>query len=446
MTAHRDTSPGGWLYRLTPAGPPPGHPPASSEPTIAEATDELGPQPVAWAVEVGRRLAELITSELPELGEGADQFRTLQMGTESVVLQALLLLADAPAKAGATEEALLGDREFARRRVGLDKVLRGIRLSHGELARVLMSACQELAPPAEHARQFRRVSEILHGYTEDFSTRMTTEYLAEHDRWVASGAAAREETVRQILGGEPPQEETAGSALGYPLRGRHVALILWNDTEVTTPTTDLQQAAAHLLRLRHCQATLLVPTGRTSLWAWGALSPADPDDARVEPHEYPGIRIACGSERSGLSGFRQSHQEAEETARIMRLNPRTQPVLYYADVAVACLLSADLPAVRRFVHDELAGLAVNTAHAEQLRETLRHYLRSERSLAASGAQLHVARNTVTYRVKRAQELIGHDVATRLPEVFAALEAAHVLGAAVLKPAHDGPHGSASRPS
>lgn len=442
MTAHSGS--GGWLHRLAPDGTAPTPAPASSARTIAEATAELGPRPVAWAVGVGRRLAEVITQELPELGDGPDRFDTLRMGTESVVLRALLLLAGSPAPTGATEEALLGDREFARRRVGLDKVLRGIRLSHAELTRILMSACEELAPPAEHARQFRRLSESLLEYVEEFSSRMTSEYLAEHDRWVASGAAAREETVRQILDGEPVQEDAAARALGYPVHGRHLALTVWSDTEVTAPTTELQQAAARFLRDRRCQATLLVPIGRAGLWAWGAPAAPGPEDEPVSPEEFPGIRIACGSERGGLSGFRRSHREAEDTARVMRLNPRTRPVVHYPDVAVACLLSADLDAVRRFVLDELAGLAVDTPHAEQLRETLRQYLRSERSLVASGAVLHVARNTVTYRVKRAQELIGHDVGDRLPEVFAALEAAHVLGAAVLRSAHEESHGPSSR--
>jgi DNA-binding PucR family transcriptional regulator len=116
----------------------------------------------------------------------------------------------------------------------------------------------------------------------------------------------------------------------------------------------------------------------------------------------------------------------------------------YQHVALAALMAADLPAARRFVEDELAALAADTVQAEQLRETLRRYPRGERSLAASGAQLHVARNTVTYRVKRAQELIGHDVSTRLAEVLAALETAHALGSAVLTPAHDDLHGSDSR--
>lgn len=46
--------------------------------------------------------------------------------------------------------------------------------------------------------------------------------------------------------------------------------------------------------------------------------------------------------------------------------------------------------------------------------------------------------------QEAQELIGHDVSTRLAEVLAALETAHALGSAVLTDAHDDLHGSGSR--
>ncbi|WP_411074929.1 PucR family transcriptional regulator [Streptomyces sp. cmx-4-7] len=444
MTAHRDNDPSAWLHALGPEDSGPVRTPVSSAEGVAEATDRLGARPVAWAIDLGYDLAQLVVQEVPELGDGPGQFDTLRMGTESVVLRTLLLLADPGAGDFVTEEALLGDREFARRRIGLGNVLRGIRIAHAELVRALMTACQELVPPAEHARQFRRVSELLFGFVDDFSSRMTAEYLAEHDRWVTSGAAAREETARMILNGEPVREESAGQTLGYPLGGNHLAFVAWSDAEVTVPTTDLQQAAARFLRHHGCAVSLVIPTGRTSLWAWGTPSTAEAEAARIEPRLPPDVRVACGSVRAGIAGFRRSHQEAQYAARIMRLNPRAAPVLDYPEVAVASLLSTDLPAVRRFVRDELGALAVDSPHMEQLRDTLRHYLRSERSLATSAARLHVARNTVTYRVKRAQELIGHDVGTRLLDVLAALEAAHVLGTAVLESVSGDTHEATSR--
>ncbi|MFD4668881.1 PucR family transcriptional regulator [Lentzea sp. NPDC058450] len=410
-----------WLHRLT---GDPALAPASSADALAGAAARLGAGPVAWSVGTGRRLADVIAAEVPELAASADLLATLRMGTESVVLRAVLLLAGDPA-AGAPEEALLGDREFARRRIGLGQVLRGIRVSHAELNRLLMSACADLAPAAEHAAEFRRISELLLGYVEEFSSTMTTEYLAEHDRWVVSGAAAREEAVRQVLAGGPPDR-----ALGYSLRGRHLAVAVWSEDDA-----DLQQSATRFLRHAGCQATLVVPTGRTSLWAWGTLVSVPAGERTAAAPDPAGVRIACGSAHPGPDGFRRSHREAEDTARLMRLNPAQPPVVHHRDVALACLLAADVEGTRRFVHAELGDLAADTENAARLRETLRHYLRGERGLATTAARLHIARNTVTYRVKRAQELLGHDVGDRLPEVLAALEAAHAFGRVVLHDDH-----------
>lgn len=447
MTAHQDSDPSSWVHQLTPDRGYAPHAPASSARTITHATDRLGTRPVAWAVAVGDELARVITREVPELGGGPAPFETLRMGTEAVTLRALLLLTDAAADRTIPEESLLGDREFARRRLGLDKMLRGIRVAHAALTQSLMAACQERAAPSERAEQFRRISELLFGFVDEFSSRMTAEYLAEHDRWLTSGAAAREETVRAILDGQPVQEETARELLAYRLEGRHLAVVAWCDRPAADAIGDLQRGAAELLHLRGCSSVLMQPTGRTTLWAWGDLQAPSPTGVGGDHPHAEGTRFAFGSVRQGLPGFRQSHEDAQHAARIMRLNPHdTGPVVDYPDVELPALLSTDLPGLRRFVSDELGALTADNPHTEQLRRTLRLYLRGERSLMAAAAQLHVARNTVTYRVKRAQDLLGHDLAARLPEVMAALEAARVLGSAVLRPDDDSSHDDPSHNS
>lgn len=427
--------PADWVRRLAPdpADPPPA--PASSARTLAEATGHLGEGPVGWAVATGAALARGIIREVPELGGGQAPYATLRMGTEAATLHILLLLADPTAERPIPEETLLGDREFARRRLGLEKVLRGIRVSHAALSRALMSGCQEHTGPAARADEFRRLSETLFAFMDAFSSRMTAEYLAEHDRWLTSGAAAREETVRAILDGRPVAEETARDVLAHRLDADHLAVVAWCDRPAAEAVGDLERTTVDLLHLRGCASVLVLPTGRTTVWAWGEL----PADRAAAPVPAPGtfappadLRFACGSVRPGAAGFRQSHEDALRVARLTELNPDgTGQVTDHPDVALAALLAADLPGVRDFVADQLGGLAQDTAHAAQLRRTLHLYLRSERSLTTAAAQLHVARNTVTYRVKRAQELLGADLTGRLPELLAALEAAERLGPAVL---------------
>ncbi|MER6346595.1 PucR family transcriptional regulator [Streptomyces sp. NPDC001595] len=441
---HDDHGPSRWVHRLAPVpGDDAPATPAGTASGIAEATDRLGPAPVAWAVQVGHHLARVIIDTVPELGGGDAPFETLRMGTEAATLHALMLLADPSTEAAVPEESLRGDREFARRRIPLDKVLRGIRVAHAALTRSLMTGCQELVPPGELAREFRRVSELLFGYMDTFSSHMTAEYLAEHDRWTTSGAAAREETVRLLLAGEPVRQDTAAQVLDHSLEGRQLAVIAWCDTLRAEATSDLQAAAAELLHRRGCSSALVVPVGGTTVWAWGSPHTHQSAPRRSEQTFPADLRFACGSVREGLAGFRQSHEDARHAQRVGRLNPRgTGQLVDHQDVEMAALLSTDLPALRRFVSDELGALAADTPHADRLRETVRRYLRHERSLTVAAAQLHVARNTVTYRVKRAQELLGHDLAARLPELMAALEAARVLGPAVLRRRSDGPRDGA----
>ncbi|MET9929197.1 MULTISPECIES: hypothetical protein [unclassified Streptomyces] len=113
MAAHRDGSPSDWIFLLAPdpAEPPP--PPASSPQGLAEATERLGPGPVAWAVTTGRELARTMTREVPDFGGGPAPFETLRMGTEAATLHTLLLLTDPEPAADRRmpDESLLGDRD-----------------------------------------------------------------------------------------------------------------------------------------------------------------------------------------------------------------------------------------------------------------------------------------------------------------------------------------------
>lgn len=431
MTAHHPPGCSDWIYRLAPRpGAQAPHTPASSARSIAEAASRLNSGPVAWAVQAGADLACLIIEEVPELGGGRKPFETLRIATEAAILHALLLLADPSVDQPVPEDSLLGDREFARRRIALDKMLRGCRIAHAALTRALMAACRDLVRPEELAEQLLRITETLFGHMDVFSSYMTAEYLVEHDRWTTSGAAVREETVRRILAGQPVEQERAGQVLNHPLDGPQLAVIAWCDT---ARAEAMQAATAELIRRHDSSSTLVVPIGETTVWAWGRLRGAPPASRVSEPTFPTDVRFARGSVRDGLSGFRQSHEDAQHAARVGQLNPHgTGRLVDHRDVALAALLSTDMPALRRFVSDELGALATDSPWTEQLRETVRLYLRSERSLMTVAAQLHVARNTVTYRVKRAREVLGHDLAARLPETMTALEAARVLGSAVLR--------------
>ena len=116
----------------------------------------------------------------------------------------------------------------------------------------------------------------------------------------------------------------------------------------------------------------------------------------------------------------------------MRSSPTEGALTRYADVELVVLLSRDAELARNFVLRELGELAVDTPAAHELRETVAAYLACDRSLAKAADLLHVARNTVAYRVKKVESLIGRDLRERKLELESALRLAQRLGSSVLE--------------
>jgi DNA-binding PucR family transcriptional regulator len=424
-----------WLMGVRPDPGRPLPPPASTPATVAHAVELLGRNPVDWAVQVGHGMATHIIEEIPELGGGEAPFQSLRMGTESATIRALVRItrsaADLPA---ITEEALQGDREFVRRGVALDRVLRGVRLGHAGMARAFMAACDVLLPEEQRSEAMRVVSEQLFDYIDEFSGSMASEYINERDRWVTSAAAAREEVVRGLLDGTMSDPGPASAALSYDLSRQHVALLLWfQPARVRADTAELQRVAVDVLRHWGCSQHLIVPIGRGRLWAWGSRLelPRRLSIGSYVP-ERADVRLAHGLPVGGIEGFRRSHREAEGAERLTRSRAGSRGwATSYGDVELPALLTADLPAARAFVQRELGALAKPGGPAADLRDTLLAYLEEQNSSHAAAQRLHVSRNTVSYRVKRAEELLGSEWRQRRHELQTALLLVRELGEAVL---------------
>ena len=132
-----------------------------------------------------------------------------------------------------------------------------------------------------------------------------------------------------------------------------------------------------------------------------------------------------------MSGFRLTHIEA--VAALAVAERHLQPVTRYADVELACLAAGILCGDARtaFVRRELGGLVDPDNAARRLRETLRVYLKQGGDAAATGELLKLHPNTVRYRVRQAEQRLGHGIAQRRVQLELALELVAVLGVAEL---------------
>ena len=431
-----------WVARLGPRGTTDidlaVHPGAVVEDAVAR----VGADPVRWAVELSSEVARRIVDEVPALGGSPAAVEMLRRGNEATTVRALLVLAEGPAAALPTAEATLeGVREFVHRAVPLEQLLQGVRIGHAATAEAFLRACADLVAPELAAAEVTAVSRDLFAYVDDLSDAMIRTYLAEHEAWTTSAAAARADVVRSLLDGAATDISEASRALRYDLRRNHEAVIVWSDSP--SQSSALQAAAVEALRARGASTTLVVPVAAGRLWAWGTV-PAECARRTAswtsigEALSRHQVQAAFGTPVDGVAGFRRSHREAEAGTRVERLRREAgrapNQVTAYVDIAAVALLASDLDAAGDFVRRELGELAARTSAMEALRTTLYHYLGAERSLVEVARRLHVARGTVTYRVKRAQQVLGHDLDDgRRLTVHVALALAEELGDAVLLP-------------
>ena len=170
-----------------------------------------------------------------------------------------------------------------------------------------------------------------------------------------------------------------------------------------------------------------------TVWAW--LGSTRRSERRDRPDDVcaqltGSTRFALGEPAWGITGFRESHEQALAAHRVA--SHLSQRVTRYDDVALESVLLGDAQAARRFTERELGPLAAADAKTRVLLDTLYRYLQSGFNAAATAAVINVSDRTVAYRVRGIEDLLGHSVLARSTELAAAVRLHYVL-APVLDP-------------
>lgn len=180
---------------------------------------------------------------------------------------------------------------------------------------------------------------------------------------------------------------------------------------------------------------LFVPCDEASAWVWLPLH-ADGSPADEVPGATPDgpVRVALGEPADGIDGFRSTHRQAVLAQTVaLAAGPAGRVVTAFADIRPIALMATDVDAVRAWVLDTLGELTVDDAQHERLRTTLRVFLSTGGSYTATANRLMMHRNTVHYRVNRAEEIRGRSFHDDRLGVELALLACEQLGATVLQP-------------
>jgi DNA-binding PucR family transcriptional regulator len=95
-------------------------------------------------------------------------------------------------------------------------------------------------------------------------------------------------------------------------------------------------------------------------------------------------------------------------------------------------MSGSLELLRAWVAETLGPLADDDDHNARLRDTLRVFLQENGSYKSTAERLVLHKNTVQYRVRKAEESMRHPVGQDRLRIELALLAAQWLGTAVLR--------------
>lgn len=350
------------------------------------------------------------TASRPELADG---LRASCYGNARLVLQALG--GDRQPPHNPPAEAMNEARATARADVGLEPLLHTYRIGHAVVLERFFALIEQLnLPPAQRHNATLIGSKYLFAYVDRVVGEISEEYTAERERALRSSIQRRVQLVRDVLGGA----SIDSVELGYRLEQEHLAVV------ATGPAAD---ASLRDLARRLERRLLTVAMTDDTVWAWLGSSrrSARGEWRHLVWAQVPGrTRYAVGEPAWGITGFRDSHEQALAAHRVAAHLP--QPVTRYDDVALEAALLCDVRAARGFVDRELGPLTKHDPRTRVLCDTLGSYLQSGLNAASTAAALNVSDRTIAYRIHGIEDLLGRSVLARSSELAAAVRLHRVL--------------------
>jgi hypothetical protein len=391
------------------------------------------------AVEVSGDVYKLILREIPQLDDDRPLVVLLassvdsNVGTCLQIMQHQIDLAAVRAPASAVEYA----RRLAQRGTPLTALLRAYRLGHTCFSDWLLRELAEQACGAEMiTAATQSMAMLVAGYIDQTSEEMVTAYTQERDNWLRHRSTARAARIRDLLSGARIDVNVTEATLGYRLRQYHVGVACWADDGASAgdEIIRLERAISHVAaQTGYGGDPVFLPRDESSAWAWLPLGIRDRFDAAT-CDVGAGIHVAFGDAVKGVAGFRLTHQQAIAAQAVALAGGSPPRVVTYSDVAPVAMMLGTPDLLRAWVLSTLAGLATDDEHHARLRDTLLTFLQNGGSYKTTAEQLMLHKNTVQYRIRKAEESLGRPVGKNRHDIELALQAAHWLGTFVLQQA------------
>jgi hypothetical protein len=411
-------------------------------PAVAELVADVAAAVSRQVAVVSEDVYEVVLREIPELRDDKPVLALLSssvhsnVGTCLQILQHQIELSAVCAPAASLEYA----RRRAQRGTPLTALLRTYRLGHTCFSDWLL---KELARQSDDAGTITAatlsMSRIVAGYVDQTSEEIVAAYTRERERWLRNRGAARAARIRELLSGERVNVSATEATLGYRLRQYHVGLVCWAGD--ATAAVDNVSRLEHAISLVAAKVAgvgdpVFLPRDESSAWAWLPLGIRDSLDVAAASTVDPDadIHFAFGDAVKGVTGFRLTHRQALAAQAVaLAAGPSAPQVVTFSEVAPVAMMLGSPDLLRAWVLATLGDLATDDEPHARLRDTLQVFLQSGGSYKATAEQMVLHKNTVQYRIRKAEENLGRPGAGNRHDVELALQASRWLGSAVLQP-------------
>jgi hypothetical protein len=409
-------------------------------PAVAELMADVAAAVSRRAAAVSEDVYEVILREIPELRDDRSVLTLLassvhsNVGTCLQIMQHQIDLSAVQAPTAAVEYA----RRRAQRGTPLTALLRAYRLGHACFSDWLF---KELAQQADDAQMITAatlsMSRIVAGYVDQTSEEIVAAYTRERESWLRNRSTARAARIRDLLSGKRINISTAEATLGYRLRQYHVGAVCWagDAAAALDNITRLEHAISHVAGKAACSGDpVFLPRDVSSAWAWLPLGIRDTFDAAeaCTAGVDSDIHFAFGDAAKGTAGFRLTHRQAIAAQAVALAAGSAPRAVTFSEVAPVAMMLGSADLLRAWVLSTLAGLATDDEHHARLRETLLVFLQSGGSYKTTAERLMVHKNTIQYRIRKAEESLGRPVSENRHDVELALRASDWLGSSVLQ--------------
>jgi hypothetical protein len=409
-----------------------GSPPAASRGEIEAMVETLSGE----LDEISATLTETIHEHLTELDEDMRPWTVQAARSNLGLIVSMIHEGQDPGTAYPPTEAIGYTKEYVVRGLELSLMQRAYRTGQSVFSEIILERLRAATDDAAHlAEAMVFFNAWLFAYVEAIERRLTDIYVLEHEQWTRGAAAVRAAEVRALLGGATPADPAAVSLrLGYELDRIHVGFVVWSERVGERPGdagglfAAMEDAAAAVAKSLGAGPPLTVAEGRhLACWA-GRRTEPKLSRLRLPRSAARGLSVAAGTPAAGVEGFVASHREALLARRVARLDGGAEGIVAtYPDLALEALLTEDPDAARRFTTRELGTLAAADDATARFAATVAIFLEEGSSFVRAGRRLGIHANTVAYRVRRAETLLGRPVSERQLELRVALRLAGLLG-------------------